>query len=190
MALPVAGVVLAAGSGSRFGGTKQLAQLEGRPLVAHAVQAAAAASLEPVLVVVGHDADAVAAAAGAGVEVVVNPDHGRGQAGSLRAAVHALSAGRAEAMVVLLGDEPRVAPAAVRAVQAELAAGAAVARAVYDDRPGHPIGFARRVWPELLAARGDQGARQLLDDLDVVAVPIAGDAPTDVDTRADLDAMS
>ena len=185
----VAALVLAAGSASRFGDTKQLARLEGRPLVAHVVARARAAGLAPVVVVVGHEADAVAAAVEDGAEVVVNPDHEQGQSTSLRAGVEALESGDADAMVVLLADEPRVSPAAVRAVVAALASGAEVARAVYEDRPGHPVGFARSVWPDLLAAKGDRGARRVLGGLDVVPVRVAGAAPTDVDTPRDLEEL-
>ena len=185
----VAGLVLAAGSGSRFGDTKQLARLEDRPLVAHVVARARAAGLEPVVVVVGHEADAVAAAVEDGAEVVVNPDHERGQSTSLRAGVRALASSDANAMVVLLADEPRVSPAAVRDVVAALGEGADVARAVYEDRPGHPIGFARSVWSALLAVDGDRGARQVLGGMDVVPVHVPGPAPVDVDTPKDLDGL-
>ena len=183
-----AGLVLAAGTGSRFGATKQLVEVDGRPLVAHVGATAREAGLAPVVVVVGHDAAAVAAAVDGDedVEVVVNPAHGRGQATSLRAGVRALQPGDADAAVVLLADEPGVAPEAVRAVVAALEDGAAVARAVYEDRPGHPVGFARRVWADLLGTRGDTGARQLLDALDVTPVGVDGPAPVDIDTPADL----
>lgn len=186
----VAGVVLAAGAGSRFGGTKQLARLEGRPLVAHVVATAVEAGLEPVLVVVGHDAEAVTAAVGGTARIVVNPGHDEGQASSLRAAVGTLSTGPEDGLVVLLADEPGVTVAAVEAVRAALVDGAEVARAVYDDRPGHPVGLARSVWPDVLGVRGDEGARQLFDRLDVTSVPITGSAPVDVDTPADLDTLS
>lgn len=182
----VAGLVLAAGRGRRFGSTKQLAELDGRPLVRHAVDTALAASLDPVLVVVGHDADRVAAVLPADVVVVANPDHDEGQASSLRAGVRAAAAHEVDALVVLLGDEPEVTAASVQAVVDAHARGAAVARAAYDDGPGHPVLFAREVWPRLTGVVGDTGARQVLDDLPVQAVPVAGPRPTDVDHPRDL----
>lgn len=185
----VAGVVLAAGRGRRFGGTKQLAQLDGRALVAHAVGTAIEAGLAPVLVVVGHDADLVTDAVPDGATVVRNEDHAVGQSTSLRSAVHAATATDADAIVVLLADEPDVTVTAVDAVVAALAAGATAARAVYDDRPGHPVGLARPAWPRLLDVRGDRGARRLLDELAVTAVHVDGPAPVDVDTTDDLAAL-
>lgn len=183
---PVAAVVLAAGRATRFGATKQLAEVDGRPLVRHAVDTARAADLDPVLVVVGHDADAVRAVLPAGVTAVDNPAHAEGQATSLRAGVAAATATEATALVVLLADQPGITAAAVRAVVAAHAAGALVARARYDDRPGHPVLFDRSVWPALAEVSGDVGARDLVRRLPVTDVPVAGPCPDDVDRPEDL----
>ena len=190
----VVAVVLAAGRGRRFGaGTKQLADLDGRPLVAHAVDTALAAGADRVIVVVGHDGDAVAAAAreAAGdsdIEVVVNPDHAAGQGTSVAAAARAVAAGASlpDALVVLLADQPQVRPEAVRAVGAAVTTGAAAARASYADRASHPVAFAPGILDRLTALTGDDGARQLFDELDVVHVLVGGLAPPDVDTPDDL----
>lgn len=182
----VAGVVLAAGRGRRFGGTKQLAEVDGQPLVRHAVDTALAAGLSPVLVVVGHDADRVRAVLPAGVVVVPNPDHDQGQASSLRAAVRAAGDHDVEALVVLLGDEPGVTAASVQAVVDAHVDGARVARAAYDDGPGHPVLFARDVWPDLTGIVGDAGARQVMDDLPVQPVRVDGPRPLDIDHPDDL----
>lgn len=181
-------VVLAAGSANRFGGTKQLAEVGGRPLVAHAVDTAARAGVGETVVVVGHDHPAVArAAANAGpVTIAVNPDHASGQASSLRVGIEHASRGGAEVAVILLADQPGIRAAAVRAVVAAVTDGAEAARAAYDDGPGHPVAFARPVWPRLLETTGDEGARQLLHQLDVVEVRIRGPRPRDVDTPEDL----
>jgi molybdenum cofactor cytidylyltransferase len=53
----ITGIVLAAGTSSRFGRTKQLLELDGKPLVQHAVDAAAAGGLDEIVVVLGHDAE-------------------------------------------------------------------------------------------------------------------------------------
>lgn len=182
----VAGVVLAAGSARRFGATKQLVEVEGRPLVRHAVDTAMAAGLDPVVVVVGHDADRVRAALPPGVEVVDNPAHASGQASSLRAGAAAVAAGDADGLVVLLADQPGIDPDVVARVGAALGDGHPVARARYDDRPGHPVGFARGVFAALGAVTGDVGARDLLDELDVHDVAVDGPCPPDVDTPDDL----
>jgi len=85
--MSVVGIVLAAGRGARMGSPKQLLELDGRPLLQHVIDAAAAAPLEGVIVVLGHEAERVAAALDlpAGVVVVANPRHRDGQSTSLRA---------------------------------------------------------------------------------------------------------
>jgi phosphoribosylaminoimidazole-succinocarboxamide synthase len=182
-------VVLAAGAGSRFGATKQLAGLDGRSLVEHVVAAAAEAGVADTVVVVGHDADRVAARAevAAPVRVVTNPDHASGQASSLRVGLAAAADGDAEVAVVLLADEPDVTADAIRAVVGAVDGGVVAARAAYDDGEGHPVAFARAVWPRLSTVEGDRGARDVLAALGVVGVPVAGPRPRDVDTPADLD---
>ena len=194
-ALPTtaAALVLAAGSGSRFGGTKQLAELDGQPLVAHAVATAHAAGLAPVYLVVGHDRDAViAAAASAGeVEVVDNPDHAAGQAGSLARGIVAVEHGPdVDVVVVLLADQPRVRADVAQAV-ADAAASSAdgIARASYADGPGHPVALARQVWPRLHDLAGDEGARQLFAGYDIATVSVSDTLPRDVDTAGDLDTL-
>lgn len=184
--LQVAGVVLAAGAARRFGATKQLVEVDGRPLVRHAVDTALAAGLAPVVVVVGHDADRVRAALPPGVEVVDNPAHASGQASSLRAGVAAVATGDADGLVVLLADQPGVAPGVVGRVVAALGQGHVAARARYADRPGHPVAFARAAFAALAHVTGDTGARDLLADLDVHEVPVDGPCPPDVDTPDDL----
>ncbi|MBY5163052.1 nucleotidyltransferase family protein [Salsipaludibacter albus] len=182
------GVVLAAGAGTRFGATKQLAEVAGRPLVRHAVDLIAAAGLD-VLVVVGHEATRVAAAlpdevAGRTVRTVVNPEPARGQGSSL--AVAAAAAGR-RPLVVVLGDQPGVVPDDVARVLVALGEGAVAARIVHDDGPGHPVGLSGSLHDDLLALRSDRAGRDLLDRLEVVALPAGHARPVDVDTPADLD---
>jgi molybdenum cofactor cytidylyltransferase len=211
-------VVLAAGRGARFGSTKQLAVLRGRPLVAHAVAAAHAAGAARVVVVVGADAERVAAAARSGgeVEVVHNPRHAAGQSTSLAAGIGALIAAGDEddggdirpggghpapeaddrradidIAVLVLADQPGISPGTFRRVVAALAAEPErdAARARYADGPGHPVAFRRSVWPQLRTITGDHGARHLLETLSVVDVEVAAPAPRDVDTPADLDLL-
>ncbi len=188
-------VVLAAGSASRFGTTKQLAELDGQPLVARVVTAALAADhVDAVHLVVGHDGDAVTAAArraGGELEVVVNADHAAGQATSLRAGVVSAEAAGAVGVVVLLADEPQVPAQAIDRVAAAVRAGSADAvRARYEDAAGHPVGFRRAVFDQLRAVTGDRGARDLLATLSVVEIPVAGRRPRDIDTPDDLDAAA
>lgn len=184
----VAALVLAAGRGVRFGATKQLVEVDGRPLVRHAVDTARDAGLGPVLVVVGHDAARVRQVLPDDVEVVDNPAFAEGQATSVQAGVAAATRSDAGALVVLLADQPGIPADVVRAVAAAHAAGHLVVRANYDDRPGHPVLFDRSVWPALSQLTGDAGARELLDRLAVTEVDVPGPCPPDVDRPDDLPA--
>lgn len=183
----VAGLVLAAGRATRFGATKQLAELDGRPLLRHVVHAALAAGLDQVMVVVGHDAAAVSAALPEDPRVrwVDNPRFAQGQSTSLRAGLEGLG-DEIGAAVVLLADQPGITPGAIMAVVDAWRGGAEVARAHYADGPGHPVCFDRGVWSTVAGAEGDVGARDLLEHLPVTEVSVPGPQPPDVDTPHDL----
>lgn len=189
----VAGVVLAAGRGSRFGGEvpKPLARVGARSMLAHAVGAAAAGGLRPVVVVVGYRGDEVAAAAGPMARVVENPAWEEGMATSLRAALGSLLPDEAvTAAAVILADQPRIGPEAVRRVMDAHREGADLAVATYAGVRGHPVVIGRQHWSEAMALSGDVGARSLLAGHAVVEVPCdgTGDA-ADVDTPEDLEGL-
>lgn len=189
----VAAIVLAAGTGTRFGGTKQLAELDGRPLIQHVVDAAARAGIEDIIVVVGHRADEVSAALRLPphARVLDNPEHTAGMSTSLRAGLAALDED-VTAAVVLLGDQPTVSPESIRAVvDAHLAAAAPATRARYGTTTGHPVVLDRAFWPALGELTGDVGARALLaqEGDRVVEVQVPGDPPPDVDTPEDHAAL-
>ena len=185
--MPV-GLILAAGAGRRFGSTKQLAELRGRPLLAHALEAMLAAGLERVIVVLGHDADAIRARVDFGAaEVVIAEDWADGQAASLRRGLAA--AGEADAVVITLGDQPFITPQVIGAALDQLDGYDAV-RALYDGKPGHPVVLGRAVLDAAGELRGDQGARELLARLP--RAPVGGRAPrraVDVDTPEELQAL-
>ncbi|MEW6581431.1 MAG: nucleotidyltransferase family protein [Actinomycetota bacterium] len=188
----MAGVILAAGSSRRLGTPKQLLPLDGRPLLQHAVDAVHAAGVTPIVVVLGHASDDVRAALRLppGARTVVNPDHAHGQSTSLRAAIlHLEETGPpVDAVVVALGDQPRLRPDAVRAlVAAHARGGARILQARYGGRPGHPVLITRDAFPDILAVTGDQGARAVIaaDPGAVAGVEVGGDPPDDVDTPAD-----
>jgi molybdenum cofactor cytidylyltransferase len=190
-ARPVLGLVLAAGGSTRMGRPKQLAELDGRPLLAHVLAAAEDAPLDRVVVALG----------GAAGEVLDRVDLGRAEPlviegwdagmGHVLAAALAAATDDWRAVVVLLGDQPLVAGRAVaRVVEAWRAGAGPVVTATYGGRPGHPKLFDRRLLPELLRLTGDTGARDL-----VAAHPewvhrvevgdLASDA--DIDVEADLE---
>ncbi|HWK29817.1 MAG TPA: nucleotidyltransferase family protein [Solirubrobacter sp.] len=180
-----AGLILAAGAGTRFGEqTKQLADLNGRPLLQYAVDAMNAA-LERVVVVLGHDAEAIAAAIDFGAaQTVICAEWARGQGFSLRRGVAELAG--ADVVVVTLGDQPFITPAVITAALAERGAHDAL-RAVYDGVPGHPVVLGPRVLAAVPQLEGDAGARELLARFDVRKWDASALADTtDIDTPEEL----
>jgi molybdenum cofactor cytidylyltransferase len=177
------GLILAAGEGRRFGGTKQLAELDGRPLLEHVL--AAMIGVWPRVVVLGHAADKIARGVDLhGASVVVCEDWAEGQSASLRAGLTALAG--CDAVVVVLGDQPGITPRAVEAVIAAAGDEDAV-RALYDGTPGHPVLLRRSLLARAGELRGDVGFRDLLEGATVREVEIGGLAdPADIDTREEL----
>ena len=182
---PVPAVILAAGASRRLGRPKQLVLVEGETLLRRTVRAALAGCL-PVLVVVGAQAREVEASlAGMPVQVVDNPEWEEGMAASIRAGVRALPPG-SPAALFLVCDQLAVDGALVgRLLEVRRAQPDAIVACAYGDTRGTPTLFPARCFPQLLALRGDRGARDLLAGPDVLTVPFpAGTA--DVDTPADL----
>jgi molybdenum cofactor cytidylyltransferase len=186
-ALPVSGLVLAAGSSSRMGENKLLMELGGRPLVLHVVEAAAEGGCHDVTVV--YSEPAVAAAVGNHARCLDNPEAATGMASSLRVGLAALPAPAAGA-AILLGDQPLVGARTVRGLlrawRREGARPAAAAAYPAADRWLPPVVVARSLWPQLMAMTGDAGARQLLGaDPGLLDTVVAGGVPNDVDTAED-----
>jgi molybdenum cofactor cytidylyltransferase len=184
----ITGVVLAAGEGKRFGGTKQLADKDGRALVVHAVDALRDAGVGEILVVTGHDAEAVEAALPDDVRAIRNPDPRAGQATSLAAALHA-AAENSEAAVILLADQPGVTADDVEAlIDGFHATRAQIVRLRYSDGPG-PALQSREIFAEAGHLHGDVGARVLIASHPewVHEVVVDRPRPVDVDTPDDLE---
>jgi molybdenum cofactor cytidylyltransferase len=161
---PVAGVLLAAGTSDRYGDdNKLLATHDGDPLVRHAARTLRDAPVDPVVVVVGHEADRVRAAlAGFDPDVAYNDDYASGQASSVRAGVAAVR-DRTAAVVVALGDMPFVTPTSVDLLVDAHAAGVGDAlAAAHDGRRGNPVLFGRRFFDALGDVTGDTGGRAIL----------------------------
>ena len=185
----ISGVVLAAGTSSRFGSTKQLTEVAGKPLPQHAIDALVDAGVDEIVIVTGHDATAVEAALTLprGARFVVNPAYRDGQATSLAAALHVLD-DASEAAVVLMADQPGVTAEAVRALVARFrATRAQIVRVTYRDVPG-PSLLSREIYAEAGHLSGDVGARVLIASHPewVEEVPIDAEVPRDIDTPDDL----
>jgi CTP:molybdopterin cytidylyltransferase MocA len=182
--MTAAGLLLAAGGGSRYGMPKALVVRGGRLLVDQALATLRGGGCDPVAVVLGAARDEVRARADlAGAIVVENPEWATGLGSSLRAGLAALRATPAVAALVLLVDTPGITPAAVRRLLRQAAPGG-LAAASYAGRQGHPVLLGRRHWAGAARlATGDRGAREYLRTRPVTLVPC-----DDVADGADLDA--
>ncbi len=191
-------MILAAGAATRMGRPKQLLPLGDRCLLQHAVDAAAGSCLDEIIVVLGHRAQEIRAALqlpreGA-VRIVTAPDYAHGQSASLRAGLRAASP-QAQAVAILLGDQPGVSSQLIdRLAAAYVAGGSPVLRPVYCDAagsrvPGHPVFLDRSVWPDVDKLQGDEGARTLISAHPqwLLEIPIDGEPPLDVDTWSDYE---
>lgn len=186
--MTIGAVVLAAGASRRLGRPKQLVMIDGTPLVRRIAERAGAVCDE-VCVVVGAHADRIAAALhGLDVRLAYAPDWNEGMAASLRHGVAwAANAGH-DAVALFACDQPRLSHEHVLALVAAHRGSGAVVASRYADTLGVPAIFGRARFGDLLAQRGDRGARALLrDDPNVVAIEWP-DGAFDVDTPADLEA--
>ena len=187
----IAGLLLAAGRSTRFGGDKLLAPLGDHPVLFWSA-AAIAAEVDALYVVVPADSpDRVRALAGLRVSLVEHGGRDDGMASSIRAGVAALP-GETDAVVIALADQPLVAPLVVRALcerWRSAPTGAVVPR--YRDGHGHPVLFDRSQFAALGELAGDRGARALLERLgeERAVVEIDAAMPVDVDTPAELRAL-
>ena len=183
----VGGIVLAAGGGTRFGATKQLAPLRGRPLLAYAVDSILSVpSVWPVVVVLGHDAQRIMREVKFGeASVVVCDAWADGQSASLRTGIEAL--GDVDAALVTLGDQPRITPQVIAAVLDSYDDRHDAVRATYGGAPGHPVLLGRRLLARAAELRGDAGFRDLLATERVRRFE-AGHLcdPVDIDTQEEL----
>jgi molybdenum cofactor cytidylyltransferase len=185
----IGGLILAAGAGTRFGGAKQIAELDGRPLLEHSIRAMSASPVERVVVVLGAGAEEVLARVDLdGAKPIVCERWEEGQSASLAFGLGELSG--CEAVVVTLGDLPRLSTNAIRRVIAARGEGAEAVRATYAGEPGHPVLLERELFERLRDVTGDHGARNLL--LSVSPREVACDdlgGGEDVDTPAQLDTL-
>jgi molybdenum cofactor cytidylyltransferase len=180
----IGGLILAAGEGRRFGGPKQLAELDGVPLLEHAVMAMEAVpAIERIVVVLGARADEIRERVDFGVaEPVVCEDWAEGMSASLRTGIDALAGART--VIVTLGDQPFITPQVIARFVDE----PGTCRASYDGEPGHPVRMTAATAARARELRGEAGARELLRDCRLVECGHLA-RPDDVDTREQLEAL-
>lgn len=186
----LATVLLAAGGSSRLGRPKQLVRFRGRPLLRRAVDAAAAATSGPIVVVVGAEGmrlrALLARTHGRRVEIVQHAAWREGLSSSLRRGLDATPPGTS-AVLFLLADQPLVDAASLgRLVAAWQRRPAYAAAAAYSGRLGVPAILPRHLFRALAALRGDEGARRVLAAERRVTRVDMPEAAVDVDTAEDL----
>ena len=187
----IAAVVLAAGMARRMGTNKLLTPVDGKAMVLHVVDAALAARVDRVVVVVGHQDHLLRAALGdRPVVVVANPNHAEGLSSSLKMGIAALPDSM-DAALVCLGDMPLVTADHLNRLVAAFDPEEArtICVPVHHGQRGNPVLLGRPMFPPVMALSGDTGARQLIKEFAelVCEVAIEGDAVlVDVDTPAAL----
>lgn len=183
--------VLAAGRSQRFGRSKLLEAVHGKPLVRHAAEIARTVCGDRSILVTGHESSAVTAAAGDAPQfVIVNDRHEEGIGGSIALAARAV-AHTADALLVLFADQPLV---TARHVEALIAAWSGaedeIVASAFSGTMGPPVLFPRGAFDALGALGGDEGAKRILRDpaFDLRSIPFE-DAAIDIDTPADLEKL-
>jgi CTP:molybdopterin cytidylyltransferase MocA len=188
---PIVGLVLAAGEGRRLGMPKALVtDGQGVPWLARAVATLRGAGVVDVQVVIGAAAERVRAVVPGQAHIIEATEWEEGMGASLRAGLRALSmtVPEAAAAVIMLVDTPGTGPDVVRRLL-EHASPAALVRATYAGRPGHPVLIGREHWAGVVAsASGDRGAREYLASHHALGVECGDLADgADIDTPSDLD---
>ncbi len=173
-----------------------LAPLEGHPLIVHAVRNIPT-ELE-IFAVLGRESAAVQAALEREIPTPIcfiqNPDFASGMGSSIRAGIQALERTQTEAVLIVLGDQPRVPNqvfAALLEKYAQTQSQAQIITPIFAGVRGHPVLFARAVWPELVQLRGDSGGKAVIEKDATRVLKLEFDFPTpqDVDTLEDLLAL-
>ena len=160
--MQTAAIILAAGSSTRLGHPKQLALLEGQPLLERAIATAINAGLAPILVILGANAAEIRRSVDLeGVVVIENEQWQEGMASSVRAGVGALS-GATQGVVLMTCDQPAVTAQHLQTlIEQGTQAGEAIGSA-YQEKHGVPAYFPHTLFPQLLLLKGDAGAKSLL----------------------------
>jgi CTP:molybdopterin cytidylyltransferase MocA len=186
----ISSILLAAGSGTRFGGGKLLAPFRGRPLIETALCELRRAPVDEIIAVIGSDGERLREICSSyGVRSVENPNWAEGISTSVRTGLQACSP-QTRAAVISLADQPLVGAEAIHRLVEAFEQGAEVAVATYGGEPRNPVLFAREVWSLLeRELSGDRGARVILKRYPELVTEVPCDdvaESADVDTVEDL----
>jgi molybdenum cofactor cytidylyltransferase len=188
-------ILLAAGNSSRLGRPKQLLTYNGQTLLEHSLQAAAASSTSPIIVVLGAVSERVKSELeGAKVHIVENGDWEEGMASSIRSGVKTLMeiSPAAEGLILMMCDQPFVtADVLEHLIETHNTSGKPIVASGYAETYGPPTFFHNSTFPELLQLKGDIGARKVVRqhhaEVEVVSFP---EGEVDIDTEGDYEKLS
>ena len=185
----IVGILLAAGSGSRFGGGKLLHLLpDGMPIGVASLLNLKSALPDVIAIVRSGDDELRMLLEAQDVCVRICSDAHLGMARSFVCGIDATR--NADGWVIALGDMPFVLPPTIKTIARSVAQAGRIAIPAYRGQRGHPVGFARRYLGELLNLEGDEGARSVIArhrlDLDIIDCDDRG-ILRDIDTAADLE---
>ncbi|MGI9059929.1 MAG: nucleotidyltransferase family protein [Ktedonobacteraceae bacterium] len=175
-----AAIILAAGSSSRMGGGrhKLLLPLEGRPVLAHVIDATLASQAHPVVIVLGHQAEHVrtqltAYTASPEIIIVENPDYLQGMSTSMRVGIQEIisygyrkneQCANIDSVLILLGDQPLITQQGIDAlITAWRTSGKRIMAPLYAGKRGNPLIFDASLFSELIAVTGDEGGRSVVE---------------------------
>jgi CTP:molybdopterin cytidylyltransferase MocA len=188
----VAAIVLAAGASTRLGQPKQLLVHQGETLLARAIRLVSEAGASPVVCVLGANHTVIRESFQSGpATVVVNNQWQTGIASSIHSGLHAIenAAPNAVGVMILTCDQPRITAEHLRSLIETFAAQTkpSILASTYAGVTGVPALFPRAVFSELLALRGDKGARALLREpsCPLISLPLEG-GEIDIDQPGDL----
>lgn len=167
-------VILAAGESKRMGVPKALLQIQGKSFLEHLVAILRNAGLHEISVVLGHDSDKIIAQLqDLKVDFVINENYQKGQLSSIQAAIKSVTKD-CDAMMICPIDRPLISPELIRKmIEAYLKTKPPIVIPIFDAKRGHPIIFSSSLFPEVLRAPYDIGARAVVwaHHNEVVEVP-------------------
>ncbi len=194
---PMAGIVLAAGMSTRFGSTKQMAEVGGKHLLERVLDAALSSCLDRVFVVLGHRAEEISNTlkdhdSGDRLQILINPDYQAGMSRSLRFGIDHIRE-LFPSVMILLGDQPLIDANLIDHLAYRFQSSQkGICLPACQGRRGHPVIFSRRFYNAIMSVEGDIGAREILlkNPDSILAVDISNSQIfLDVDTPADIEAL-
>jgi molybdenum cofactor cytidylyltransferase len=179
----ITAIVLAAGQARRFGECKQLAQIDGKPLLQHVLDTLRESKVDDVVVVLGAYENEIRQQIDfRGARIIVNPDYENGMSTSIRAGLRAIDS---EAVFIVLGDQPFVRAGTYDVLIDEYRRTRAIAvMPTFNGARGNPVLIDKSLFPELMQIQGDIGAKAILAKHEIAKVAVDDRGViTDIDTK-------